>query len=515
MSSASQFLGTLNSASVLPDVPVQTGETFAVGDYAMLDYQGKAIKASAAANIVALAATTNLNTLFGVYEYALNKYLIIAARAGIEDVYIFYDKTSNAVTATQTITTAGERIGQILDVRALPNGDVVVAWAATTNLSVQKFSAAGAKIGTVAQPIALSSLYAGTGQRGTMICPSPVTGEYFLSVMATTGSLLQVSAYHYNSAGAYQGATAASNNGTSAIETTGPYRTACGNGVIMVIYPNAGSNALNVITWNATTRAIVGQSSFGAAGLTVTDVADFFYDATNTQMVSVSSAGVANICGCIKWSTTTGLGTLVQSHNGIGSGKIYKISATGYVYVGSSALPHALEYSSASGGTFTKKRLVCGAKMSTNVVTGAYGAPNYGAVMSWNADSNAGATYPYVYIDDPVGKHCFSVNPSTGSATGVFSYAANPALLSNKPNTRTGARYEIYVYLETVTPTTNQLTVRRVDAGILLGRVKKASASLVDVDTSQLAAVNVDAALEAVRPDGSVLVNNIEYKTGV
>ena len=496
------FPNAVNPA-IIPGVTIQASETIVAGDQVALDYQGKALKVGAPANLTVLGPIASL-IFHGYVEVSLDKYVIFASSASAT-YFIFYNKATNTVTASPTTTNIFAGQG-LIDVRVLGSGEIVILWNSSVASSqyVAKYTAAGVLVGAVLA-VATQATYHASGIYN-FIAPSPVNGEFFVGTYEVT--TFNFVARHYNTSVVYQGSTAALVGSSGGAIGTMPHHTAVGSTCICCVVNNQGSVNPFYYVFNATTRAVVGTpasiSSFDrSSGLA--------YDATNAQFVYFG--GASTTITAFKITQAGAVATQIATQN-TGTSNHFLLSQTA-AYAGG----WILEYSTAGGGTVTARRAIASDANSVLNLANAIAAPNYG--FKWAAQNGgAGNLLSYVYVQEAntagSGNQAYTVNQSTGVLTPLFSYQAlGGSPLNPTPVARQGARYDIYVYVEIVQGTTNSsVIVRRFDAGILYGACKKNNGTTIDIDTSQVGGTLADTTLTPGRSRSVVHANGIDYFIG-
>lgn len=499
---SSQLFGAGNSPAIIPGVPIQTGETIAIGDQVALDYQGKAIKVTAPTDLVAYNATTATTyAIRCIVEVSLDKYIIVVAfGSAANSVVLFYNKATNAVTATASL---GLHATGICDVRTLPNGEIVILFPDATSVNVAKFTAAGVQVGSTVSAIALASLFS-SNPAPCAICPSPVNGEFWFGYYVVTSGDFQ--AKHYNTSVVLQGTTAAvAATGTGNI-TSQPTMTAAGGTTVCFTLANRAASTAALVVFNASTRAIVGSAQDLAATVTVPGALS--WDATNSQFVLVTQQASADF---IVYKMTQAAGTLTNIGAGnSGSGTLVMLTPTTWLHAGG-----AYTYSTASSGSFTRKLIYASAMdaLATASFVSAGNIPNF-CYQGQGNQSGGLVAAAWVEVNSFSGKAAYSVNAATGKATGLFTTLA---LISTTGNSlrRAGARYDIQVYAEktTVLSADYQIRIKRFDAGVQYGAAKAVQGTLVDIDTQKLGAIG-DTALMPVRNRSIVLANDYSHAIG-
>ena len=501
MSNLSEFIGGDSTPAVIPGITIQTGESLTIGDQVLLDYQGKAIKASASTILTALTSVPTLN-LKGSVEYALNLFVITTTNTTNSSTFTFYNRATNTIIAQPTIAFA---ITNIIDIRTLPNGEVVILFNTSSNVQFVKYTSAGV---LVFAPVTVGTLatFFSNGNYN-LILPSSVTGEFMIGAYLVTS--VYFSAYHYNSAGAFQGTTTATTIGNSSGASGRPTQTMTGGGFILVTMC-LDSNTGHYYLINATTRAVV--SNGVASGYTAQFNQALTWDATNSQFVwwyrsnSNASITVAKV-------TTAGVFTVLIDLNVASTADTaFMFSPTAMFLTGAGST--FIEYTTANTGTASirKTSSTSGKLISQSSNINPITLPNL-CFQSSIPLSGGGLSTSYFTYTDASGLHAYTLNQTTGVLTGIFSYLANPAL-SSKVAARLGQRYEISVTLDFINLTVGQqLNIRRADAGVLYGRAKVVKTTTVDVDTSVLGGVT-DSALVTSRSRFDALANNVSYFIG-
>lgn len=502
MSKLADFFAGAPSPAVIAGVTIQTGETIVPGDQVALDYQGKAIKCSAGTSIVGLDNAQSLSVA-AIIDFTVT--LTVVVVYGNANTYlIFYNRSTNTVLATPSI--AGTP--SLVDARILPNTEIVFLGNNGSNQQViAKFTSAGAQVGATTVTASLATFQNG-GTYNT-IAPSPVAGEFFIGEYLVTSVDFQIR--HFNTSLVQQGIASGPAGGGNASGMGQPTLNCAGASHIAFTTANGGNGYAGTAVFHATTRALTGSviTAFVISNSTAT-LNSLTWDATNAQFVYW-----ANVTGSPlnMWKlTTAGVFTpLVVPNAGTLQYAAMLPSMTAAVGIvsspGAGAYHAVFEYTSASGGTVTARRLQ--SKSSHYILDGTVGSlvivPNFAAQGPGGCSAGMVSPYLRMAITNVAGGanyHHYTVDQSTGVITPLFTHTGP------HPTTPIVAarawRYAYAITDDNYGPSLRRVMIRRADSGVVYGTAKKVQGSLVDIDTSVLGAV-ADTGIMPVRGRSEVV----------
>ena len=318
MSDLMQFFGGGSSPIVVTDLPIETGETLAIGDYVGIDQNEKLIKIVPALNTSYIVGASSVITSM---NYGVDGVVIFNASPSLTQVR-FYDGVTNTLSAATTLTSTAT-VGKLFDVVQLNNGNIVICYGDGTSIYFATFTSAGASVSNSTAKIAYTAVQTPTINFPVLV-KGYTAGEFFVFYNTVTSNTVTIN--RYDSSYAQQSSIATT--------TTNTYWTAVGGEVNgwevirgtsnLCLFTGTGTSSnfgyYKII--NGTTGAAVGSEGFIDATAGTGFRSQNYYDSVNTRFIlggilytagTLSYVQITESTGAVYAGPTTGVVALTGS----------------------------------------------------------------------------------------------------------------------------------------------------------------------------------------------------------